>query len=64
MCEYALVETRQGTPITAITRHMLGLLAGQPGARALRQVLSEEVRHGIETKEVFGHAMALVTARA
>jgi tRNA-dihydrouridine synthase A len=64
MCEYALGETAQGTPLTAITRHMLGLLAGQPGAKALRQVLSEEPRHGIETTEVFGHAMALVASGA
>jgi tRNA-dihydrouridine synthase A len=64
MREYALRETGQGTALAAITRHMLGLMAGRPGARALRQVLSEDVRHGLEATEVFGHAMALVSAAA
>jgi len=64
MLEYALRETREGTPLTAITRHMLGLLSGQPGAKALRQVLSEDVRHGLDPAQVFGNAMALVRAAA
>ncbi len=62
MREYALRETRQGTALSAITRHMLGLMAGRPGARALRQVFSVDVRHGLEATEVFGNAMALVRA--
>jgi tRNA-dihydrouridine synthase A len=62
MREYALRETRAGTPLSAITRHMLGLLAGRAGARALRQVLSEDVRHGVEPTEVFGRALRLVEA--
>jgi tRNA-dihydrouridine synthase A len=62
MREYALRETRQGTPLAAITRHLLGLLAGRPGARALRQVLSQDVRQGIEVAEVFDRAQALAEA--
>lgn len=62
MREYALREASQGTPLAAITRHMLGLLAGRPGAKALRQVLSEDVRHGLDVTEVFGRALALLTA--
>jgi tRNA-dihydrouridine synthase A len=62
MREYAQRETRNGTPMAAITRHMLGLLAGRPGAKALRQVLSEDVRQGLDATEVFSNAIALVAA--
>jgi len=62
MREYALRETRDGTVLAAITRHMLGLLSGRPGARALRQVLSEKVRAGRGVAEIFGEAMALAAA--
>ncbi len=60
MQEYALRETSRGTALAAITRHMLGLLSGRPGARALRQVLSEEVRAGAEVSRVFARAMAVL----
>jgi tRNA-dihydrouridine synthase A len=62
MREYALRETGTGTPLTAITRHLLGLLSGRPGAKALRQVLSQDVRQGIEVSEVFDRALALAAA--
>jgi len=64
MGEYALRETSQGTPLSAITRHMLGLISGRPGAKALRQLLSEEVRRGAEASVVFGRAEALVRQAA
>jgi len=64
MREYAQREVRHGTPMAAITRHMLGLLAGRPGAKALRQVLSEDVRQGLDATEVFDNAKALVAAPA
>ncbi len=44
MAVYADAELASGTPLAAITRHMLGLYAGQPGARAYRQSLSEGAR--------------------
>jgi len=44
MCAYAAREMASGTPLAAITRHMFGLYAGQPGARSYRQRLSEGVR--------------------
>ena len=31
----------RGTPLRAITRHLLGLFHGQPSARGLRRVLSD-----------------------
>ncbi|MEW8374915.1 MAG: tRNA dihydrouridine(20/20a) synthase DusA [Candidatus Thiodiazotropha sp.] len=34
-------ETARGTPINRITRHILGLFQGQPGARKWRRALSE-----------------------
>ena len=44
MANYAERELAHGTPLVAITRHMLGLYAGQPGARAFRKCLSEGAR--------------------
>ncbi len=44
MQDYAVREVAAGEPLGAITRHMLGLLNGQPGARRYRQWLSECAR--------------------
>ena len=44
MADYAAQETAAGTRLIAITRHMLGLMAGLPGARAWRRRLSEDAR--------------------
>ncbi len=41
MRTYAEREVTAGTPLRAITRHMLGLFAGRAGARAWRRALSE-----------------------
>ena len=41
MGRYAEREVAAGTPLSAITRHMLGLLAGRAGARRYRQLLSQ-----------------------
>ena len=41
MLIYAEREMRAGTPLRAITRHMMGLFAGRAGARAWRRMLSE-----------------------
>ena len=38
---YAHAQVRQGVPLHSITRHMHGLMAGRPGARAWRRFLSE-----------------------
>jgi len=40
MASYAERELAQGTRLAAITRHMLGLYAGEPGAREFRRILS------------------------
>jgi tRNA-dihydrouridine synthase A len=44
MAAYARRELMAGTRLPAITRHMLGLYAGQPGAREYRRTLSEGAR--------------------
>jgi tRNA-dihydrouridine synthase A len=41
MTEYAAREWSKGTRLHHISRHMLGLYAGQPGARAWRRYISE-----------------------
>jgi len=42
MSEYAERERGKGTRLNQITRHMLGLATGLPGARRFRQILSVE----------------------
>lgn len=37
---YMAARLAEGTPLSAMTRHMLGLFAGQPGARAWRRDLT------------------------
>ena len=44
MASYAERELARGEPLSAITRHMFGLYAGQPGARTFRQRLSLAAR--------------------
>ena len=44
MAAYAQRELAAGTRLAAITRHMLGLYSGQPGARDYRRTLSEGAR--------------------
>ena len=44
---YLAAQLMQGAPLAAMTRHMLGLFAGRPGARLWRRRLTEEgVRAG------------------
>jgi tRNA-dihydrouridine synthase A len=44
MARYAEKATAQGVRLSAITRHMLGLYGGEPGAREYRRMLSEGAR--------------------
>lgn len=39
---YIAARLAEGTSLHAMTRHMLGLFAGQPGARQWRRILSEQ----------------------
>jgi tRNA-dihydrouridine synthase A len=42
MRDYVAAELARGTKLSAITRHMTGLLNGLPGARRFRRLLTEE----------------------
>ena len=44
MERYVARELAAGQPLAAITRHMLGLYSGEPGARDFRRTLSEGAR--------------------
>jgi len=44
MARYAAREMEKGERLSSITRHMLGLYSGEPGAREYRRVLSEGAR--------------------
>ena len=44
MARYAERELARGGRLAAITRHMLGLYGGEPGAREYRRLLSEGAR--------------------
>ncbi len=61
MRPYIAQELGKGTKLASITRHMLGLFAGQPGARAWRRVLSENAYRrdaGLEVVDAALSAMA------
>ncbi len=58
------VETRlkEGVPLSAMTRHLLGLFNGRPGARAWRRHLSTDaVKQGADAR-VLRHALTFVCA--
>jgi tRNA-dihydrouridine synthase A len=44
MARYAAQQVASGSPLRAITRHMLGLYHGQSGGRRFRQLLSDATR--------------------
>ena len=44
MARYAERRMLEGQPLQAITRHMLGLYCGEPGAKEFRRMLSEGAR--------------------
>jgi tRNA-dihydrouridine synthase A len=60
MLPYMEERLKQGAPLSAITRHMLGLFQGLPGARAWRRYLSENVHKPGAGPEVVSAALALV----
>ncbi|MEM9317393.1 MAG: tRNA dihydrouridine(20/20a) synthase DusA [Pseudomonadota bacterium] len=64
MLPYIADYLQSGGRLHHITRHMLGLFAGQPGARGWRRVLSERANRPGAGLEVLDHALAHVTAQA
>lgn len=59
---YAEELVRRGEPVSRLTRHVLGLFAGRPGARAWRRHLSEQAHREGSGAEVLIEAAARVPA--
>ena len=64
MLPYIDAQMGQGARLAQITRHMLGLFAGQPGARQWRRVLSENAHKPGAGPELLDMALAAVLDRA
>lgn len=61
---YVERELQSGTRLHAITRHLLGLFAGRPGARRWRQVLSSEANRPGADWPVIERALQAVAPEA
>lgn len=57
-------EVAKGVPVHGITRHILGLFQGQPGARAWRRYLSENAPKEGAGADVVRRALAYVSREA
>jgi tRNA-dihydrouridine synthase A len=64
MVRYAERELARGTRLAAITRHMLGLYGGQPGARDYRRILSHAAHAPGADAKLLREASRSVTAMA
>ena len=62
MAGYAAEAMDGGIRLFSVTRHMLGLMAGLPGARAWRRTLSEGARSGAAGPELIIEAAEAVEA--
>jgi tRNA-dihydrouridine synthase A len=60
MVEYAARRGGEGVPLKSITRHMMGLFHGLPGARSWRRVLGEEARDPDANPELIRRAASMV----
>ena len=58
MIAYAQAEGEKGVPVRSIARHMIGLMHGEPGARAWRRMLSDPLRLAQNRPELFADALA------
>jgi len=58
MADYAEGELARGTRLNQITRHMLGLANGRPGARVFRQILSVDAARRGAGPETIMRALA------
>ena len=64
MLPYIEAQLVRGEKLGAVTRHMLGLFAGMPGARAWRRVLSEKGHRPGSGPEVVEEALAQIVKTA
>jgi tRNA-dihydrouridine synthase A len=60
MRDYAVAAMARGAPLRAVTRHMLGLYQGLPGARAWRRTLSDNVALAAGDVDLLLRAAAMV----
>ena len=64
VADYAEREIGKGARLNQITRHMLGLANGRPGARQFRQILSvEAARKGAGPEVILRALEAVETAQ-
>jgi tRNA-dihydrouridine synthase A len=61
--EYVEQKLAEGVPLNAMTRHMLGVFHGRPGARAFRRHLSENATRYGAGIDVLRDALAMVGKR-
>jgi tRNA-dihydrouridine synthase A len=59
MAGYAQRQMARGDRLSTITRHMLGLYAGEPGAREYRRLLSEGARQAGAGPELIRRAATI-----
>jgi tRNA-dihydrouridine synthase A len=64
LCAYVERELRSGTRLAHMTRHLLGLYNGQPGARQFRRYLSEHAHRPEAGLDVLRAAFALPQRQA
>ena len=64
MLPYVDRQVADGTSLNSVTRHMLGLFAGQPGARAWRRYISEHAHRDGAGSEVLINALNAMPAAA
>ncbi len=64
MLPYVEGVLETGEPLGRVTRHMLGLFAGQPGARAWRRYISEHAHRDGAGTEVLVNALAQMPVAA
>jgi tRNA-dihydrouridine synthase A len=62
MAAYADEHIARGGRLSHVTRHMVGLFHGRPGARRFRQILSTEANHPQANSSVLRRAFAAVEA--
>ncbi len=60
IADYAERESQHGVPVKAISRHVLGLFHGQPGARLWRRHIAENAHRPSADHRLFEQALALL----
>lgn len=63
LSEYLQAQVAQGVPIKRVTRHVLGLFQGQPGARIWRRYLSENAHRDDHNADILQEAMQAMGPR-